>query len=197
MPQGKTPLSDYSGLKLRVDTNDELNVLEFENISKVITKYLARRPSPTKAPFTYAWFLRLHREMFGDVWSWAGRLRTTNKNIGIDKLHISEALKNLEKDFLCWRSAAVGSDTIAARLHHRLVWIHPFENGNGRWARLVVNIYLKQSDVPLIEWPDEALLAKTDIRQRYLRALRSADAQDLQPLITLQTALTAPAHIPS
>lgn len=189
MTDGKTPLSDYSSLKIRIHTQDELNVLEFENISKATAKYLVRRPSQAKAPFTYEWFLKLHREMYGDVWEWAGKFRQTDKNIGIDKFRMPEALKNLEKDYQVWQASKMDSDEVAARLHHRLVWIHPFENGNGRWARLIVNIYLKQNGLPLIHWPDAEFLAKTDIRQEYLQALRQADAHDFGPLIALQKGL--------
>ncbi|MBI4208502.1 MAG: Fic family protein [Deltaproteobacteria bacterium] len=39
-------------------------------------------------------------------------------------------------------------EELSARLHHRLVWIHPFENGNGRWARLIMNIHLKKYNLP-------------------------------------------------
>lgn len=186
---GKTPLADYSGLKIRIHTQDELNVVEFENISKATTKYLVRRPSQAKAPFTYEWFLKLHREMYGDVWEWAGKFRQTNMNIGLDKNLIAEALKNFEKDFQIWQTTKMDSGEVAARLHHRLVWIHPFENGNGRWARLVVNIYLKQNGRPLIMWPDVDLLAKSDTRKKYLKALRQADEHDFEPLITLQREL--------
>lgn len=189
MTDGKTPLSDYSGLKIRIHTQDELNVLEFENISKATTKYLVRRPSQAKAPFTYEWFLKLHGEMYGDVWEWAGKFRQTDKNIGIDKFRIPEALKGLENDYQIWQASKMDPDEVAARLHHRLVWIHPFENGNGRWARLIVNIFLKQNSLSLIHWPDAVLLAKTDTRQRYLGALRSADQHNFRPLIELQREL--------
>lgn len=182
---GKTPLDDWAGLRVDIRTRDELNVLEFANINKATVKYLTRCPSKKKAPFTYEWFLKIHREMFGDVWEWAGQLRQTDLNIGIDKLKIPEALKSLERDYEHWSVTAMPSSEIAARLHHRLVLIHPFKNGNGRWARLITNVYLKQKKLLLIEWPDQALLAQTDIRQRYLAALRQADQRNLQPLMQL------------
>lgn len=186
---GKTPLTDHSGLKVSVFTQSELNAAEYANIDKATARYLTRRPTANKAPFTYEWFLRLHQEMYGEVWEWAGTLRTTNKNIGTDKLHLAESLKNLEKDFRVWHTSKMGPDEVAALLHHRLVWIHPFENGNGRWARLIVNIYLKQNNLPLIIWPDAELLVTTNIRQKYLKALRRADEHDFQPLIELQREL--------
>lgn len=48
---------------------------------------------------------------------------------------------------------------IAARIHHRAVQIHPFLNGNGRWSRMLVNIYLKQNGLQPTKW-NENLLSK-------------------------------------
>ena len=51
-----------------------MNFLEAANIEKVVAKYLNVRPSKRSAKFTYEWTLKLHKEMFGDVWRWAGML---------------------------------------------------------------------------------------------------------------------------
>lgn len=97
---GKTPLDDTSGLLVDASTRDELNTLEFQNVSEALLKYLGRKPTERRAPFTYEWFLKVHREMFGKVWRWAGEIRKSDKNIGIDKMKIREALKVLEKDYV-------------------------------------------------------------------------------------------------
>lgn len=187
--EGQTPLDDSSGLLIDISTREELNAYEFANVNKTITKYLLSKPSDQKAPFTFDWFLKVHREMFREVWEWAGQIRKTNKSIGIDKMQIRKALKLLEKDYHYWIDSHLNPDEIAARLHHRLVWIHPFENGNGRWARLLTNIHLKKFGLPLIEWPEEALLKKTDLRKRYLEALRKADAHNFSSLIDIHRSL--------
>lgn len=58
----------------------------------------------------------------------------------------------------------------AARLSHRLALIHPFENGNGRVSRLLLNAVLLRAGLPLIA-------IKAD-KPRYLRAMRQADDGD-------------------
>lgn len=64
--EGATPLEDVSGLLMpHAATREELNALEFLNISQVVKKYLLRKPSKRLAPFNYEWFLRTHRE-----WQW-------------------------------------------------------------------------------------------------------------------------------
>jgi Fic family protein len=79
---------------------------------------------------------------------------------------------------------------IAARLHHRAVVIHPFINGNGRWSRMLANIYLKQNSLSPTKW-NEDLLAKENVhRGDYIRALKQADNGDYAPLIKLQGNLT-------
>lgn len=53
------------------------------------------------------------------------------------------------------RHSEIGELVIAtaAEFHHRAVWVHPFEDGNGRWARLLANIWLMQHDQPVTIWP--------------------------------------------
>ncbi len=61
------------------------------------------------------------------------------------------------------------------RIHHRLVKIHAFVNGNGRHARLVSDIYLYNNDNPLPNWPRRKLIEQGDIRNKYIAALKDAD----------------------
>ena len=71
----------------------------------------------------------------------------------------------------------------AVRLHHRLSWIHPFPNGNGRHARLMSDIYLYVNGCKLPEWPSSAMSRTSDVRAEYLDALRKADRGDFGPLV--------------
>jgi Fic family protein len=74
----------------------------------------------------------------------------------------------------------------SARLHYRAVWIHPFWNGNGRWARLLANIWLGRHKNPLILWP-ESIGQESPIRNDYLRALNAADDGEFDPLLALHS----------
>lgn len=53
----------------------------------------------------------------------------------------------------------------AARLHHRAVEIHPFVNGNGRWARTLSNIYLVNQRSPYVAWPEGVIGDASEIRR--------------------------------
>ena len=126
----ETPLDDISGLKVKgITKRAELNRFEAANIEKVVAKYLTVRPSRRSAKFTYSWSLKLHKEMFGDVWRWAGIPRTRQLNIGIAGHAIPENVALLLQDLENWPGFGIDFAEQAARLHHRAVQIHPFENG--------------------------------------------------------------------
>ena len=182
---GETPI-DVSGLKRKgISTRAELNRAEAENLRKVVVKYLAARPSRRSAPFTLTWVKRLHKQMFGDVWKWAGDFRQENLNLGCDWHQVQMQVQALLDDLAFWEERG---DTLleqAARLHHRAVWIHPFSNGNGRWARMLANIWLKRHGQAIVEWPEETIGSKSVIREEYLGAIRAADDGDERPLSEL------------
>jgi Fic family protein len=94
-------------------------------------------------------------------------------------------------DLEYWRNA--GEMEIleqAALLHHRAVSIHPFLNGNGRWSRLLANIFLKQAINKLTIWPEETVGNASIIREEYLASVRAADNGDYEALIGLHRRYT-------
>ena len=74
-------------------------------------------------------------------------------------------------------------DEIAVRLHHRLVAIHPFPNGNGRHARLMADLLVERWGRPRLTWGSRSLVDASETRQRYIAALQAADARDSAPLL--------------
>ena len=182
---GETPINDVPQLKIKgLGSRADLNIAEAQNLLSATIKYLAAKPSHRQAPFTVTWGRQLHREMLGHVWGWAGSFRNTQTNIGVPAPQIETDLHNLLIDLEQWPSSDMPWPEQAGRLHHRAVAIHPFVNGNGRWARMLANIWLKQHDQPITQWPSD-LNDQTKIRQQYLQAIRQADAHHLEPLIAL------------
>lgn len=59
---------------------------------------------------------------------------------------------------------------LAALLHYRYIRIHPFEDGNGRIARLLINYVLLRHGYPMI-------VIRTDDKQNYLRILHRCDVE--------------------
>ena len=69
-------------------------------------------------------------------------------------------------------------DETAARFHHRLTQIHPFANGNGRHARLMTDLLLRENGAEPFDWGRTDLVVPGDVRDRYIDALRAADSRD-------------------
>ena len=74
-------------------------------------------------------------------------------------------------------------DEIAVRLHHRLVDIHPFPNGNGRHARLMADLLVMSLGGERFSWGSANLQDAGEVRRRYIAALQAADNHDLGPLL--------------
>jgi Fic-DOC domain mobile mystery protein B len=122
--------------------------------------------------------------MFGEIWSWAGHVRRSEKNIGVDRQMIRVEVRNLIEDARVWREREVHSaDEIAVRFHHRLVAIHPFPNGNGRHARLMADLLAMQAGRPAFSWGGGRLASTSELRTAYITALRKADGGDMAPLL--------------
>lgn len=126
----------------------------------------------------------LHARMFGDVWRWAGRYRTTARNIGVDAYRIPMEVRQAVDDVRYWvEHQTFPPDEIAVRFSHRLVAIHPFPNGNGRFSRLVGDLLARQLGQSPFSWGRANLVDAGETRARYVEALRAADAHDIQPLL--------------
>jgi Fic-DOC domain mobile mystery protein B len=185
-PEGATPLEDYSGLKLSwVQFLSDLNRVEAENIFSAQKQYLYRSVKLPETWFNPGEFKRIHWAMFHEVWEWAGSFRVVNTNIGIKPHKIPIELALFCAEVRGWSEEPYDLTLLerAARIHHRLVLIHPFENGNGRFSRLIADRYLKAYRHPFPIWP--SLENNGNIRSDYIRSLRCADRGDYDPLLQL------------
>lgn len=161
-------------------TQGELNEWEQLNIAQGDTWARKQR----KEILDEGFLRRLHQQMFGETWRWAGTFRKSDKNIGVDWLQISVELRNLLDDVRYQvANASLPPDEIAVRFHHRLVAIHPFPNGNGRHARLMADLLVARLGQPRFTWGSASLVDANETRQRYIAALQAADAHDNGPLL--------------
>lgn len=158
----------------------ELNEAEQENIARAQDWALARRRDPLSEKFV----TDLHKQMLGDVWRWAGKFRTSERNLGIPFYEIPVALRELRDEVKAWiEYKSYPPDEIAVRFHHRLVQIHPFPNGNGRHARLMADLLIMRLGGERFSWGSANLQASGDVRGRYIAALKAADNRDVGPLL--------------
>ena len=179
--EGETPLDDISGLKLnKIATRAELDDAEAQNILKAYIKYTLNPTSLKKVMFDLSFFRKLHKEMFGDVWNWAGEFRTTQTSIGVTANMIHQRLYQLQDDLKYWEDEWDYRDT-AVHLHHMLVKIHPFPNGNGRWARLATDLWLLKIGHQTLSWGGN-ITEVSEARSEYISALKEADEGNYEPL---------------
>jgi Fic-DOC domain mobile mystery protein B len=190
-PADATPLTDDErrGLRLPVITRDELNRAEAENISSAMSwLFFSRRRLRPELVTQEAWLKRLHRRMYDQVWAWAGQYRTADRNLGVPHWQVRVDMRNLEADVNSWladtSTARYSNDECAIRFGYRLVVIHPFPNGNGRWSRLASDALIVALGGSRFTWGGASLTEPDALRRDYVAALQSADASgDIAPLM--------------
>ena len=188
-PIGATPGGDISGLILgHLSTSAARNAAETEAIDRAYAKHVfrAHRKKRETEWLTDDFIRKVHADMFGAIWEWGGQYRQTRLNIGVEPHLIREQIKLLTGDFFSWNEtkSTMPVVEIAARLQHRLTYIHPFINGNGRHARLITDIFLYSRQCPIPQWPQIHRMPQgNEIRNQYIRAMKTADEGDLTELI--------------
>ncbi len=184
---GQTPLDEEEkeGLLIpTITTRGELDEFEQLGVEKANEWLLGRKLNQDRI-LSEEFVKDLHKRMFSDIWNWAGEFRRSEKNIGVDPVTIPIELRNLLNDCKYWIDNKVfDEDETAIRLSHRMVWIHPFANGNGRHSRLMADVLVNKGfGKPYFTWGSVNLTKEGEARDKYLTALRLADQQDYKPLI--------------
>jgi fido (protein-threonine AMPylation protein) len=134
------------------------------------------------------YFVRdLHERLYGDIWSWAGRWRQRDVNIGVDPRQIAVELRSALDNIRYrwehtddWTARELGLTT-----HAETVRVHPFTDGNGRTTRLLADLVFITAQHPAefqYNWDLD--------KRRYIELLRSfdthRDARELAAFVDLQ-----------
>ncbi len=181
-----TPLTreEIADLIPSLATQAELNEWEYQNILEAREWALADRQIKQWDPLTEPYIRELHQRMFNNTWRWAGTYRKTERNLGVPVPQIREMLPALLGDARYWiEHGTYDLDEIAVRVHHRLVAIHPFPNGNGRHARLLADVVAVKNGRAEFSWGRGDMIAPGSVRDAYLKALRAADEGNIQDLL--------------
>ena len=168
--------------------------LEAEGVKKA-QDYIIKL-SNDKIQITSQVILDTHNAGFGFIFpDWAGKFRIIDVTVGDYEpplySKIPELIKNLCDD-LSERLKHLPSTendekflseliSLLAWFQHRLVWIHPFNDYNGRIARLLTNFLLLNLGFPI-------LTIKVEVekdRENYIKAMKDADNLDLLKLENL------------
>jgi len=174
---GQTPLPDELKRGLipkHIQTVAELDEYEEANIAEGLN-WLERKAH--KDFLKYDFWLKLHNKLYCDVWKWAGEIRKHELDNPYFNLpyQIWPSLKKLEDDIKFWLENRTYSEKeLAARIHERLLTIHPFNNGNGRFSRILTEYICEKLGWPVPNWGQILKMKAEQRRNTYIESLNHA-----------------------
>ena len=135
-----------------------------------------------KGDFDHKLLLKLHETITKDTGLfYSGRIRPIDVSItGSD--HAPPKAETLAKhlgDLYKWyqkNKKSLHPFELAVMIHAKLAWIHPFEDGNGRTARAVMNFILLKNRYPMFFIPNEK-------KEKYYTALEYSDKKDYKKYV--------------
>lgn len=158
--------------------------LEKEGVKKAQQHILKLTEKKTK--ITSQLICDIHKEGFGSIFpDWAGKFRIVDVTVGVYEppyySKVPELIKNLCDDLEEKLKHIPSSQeeeqfltqviSLLAWFQHRFVWIHPFNDYNGRLARLLTNLLALNLGLPIL-----IIKAETGRdRERYIKAVKAAD----------------------
>jgi Fic-DOC domain mobile mystery protein B len=165
----------------RISSMGELNEYEALNIVQAREWAFDNRTMKSTNPLDETYVRTLHARMFDKVWNWAGTYRKHELNLGCAPREIVQRIPQLLGNIKHWLDhKTFPIDECIVRFHYQLVSkIHPFANGNGRHARMIVARDCSEYDRPEFTWgAGQNLVAEGQARETYLAALRALDANE-------------------
>jgi Fic-DOC domain mobile mystery protein B len=186
-PALEKPLTPEERARLLPSLSTRAQLNEIERININAARVWAMRSSGLRRDdlLTEGFSRELHRRMFNGIWRGAGRYRTAERNPGWEPHRIAEGVAMFFDDAEGWlRFSTYPVHEAAVRLHLRLAAIHPWSDGNGRHARLVADIVVAAHGEKPLTWGSRPAPGRpSPPRERYIEAVKAADAGDMGPLL--------------
>ena len=156
-------------------TNEEERISKKKAIDLFQTDYLNELKSGSLEAL-----VKIHRHLFEDIYEFAGQLRTVNIAKGnfrfAPTIYLNEALKSIEK-----MPQSTFDEIIEKYVEMNIA--HPFREGNGRSARIWLDLILKSELKKVVDW------SKVD-KDDYLLAMERSPVKDIEIKTLLFSALT-------
>lgn len=129
---------------------------------------------------TFEALAEIHRNLFGDIYEFAGKTRTVNLAKGNFRfaplMYLQAAIENVEK-----MPQSTYDEMIEKYVEMNIA--HPFREGNGRSTRIWLDLMLKSEIKQVIDW------SKVD-KDDYLLAMERSPIKDIEIKYFLKEALT-------
>lgn len=177
---GQTPIDEEMYLELMSHFKHLRNMTElYEHEEKNVAVGINWSLSNSRNHLDYLVWLELHKYMLGKIWKFAGTIRKeelNNPDFHLP-LNVLPSLKVLEQDLKFWiENNTHPPKTMMAIFHERLLTIHPFKDGNGRWSRILTEFICRREKFEIPNWglsiPNDKV--RRDI---YINAIKSARHQ--------------------
>jgi Fic-DOC domain mobile mystery protein B len=191
-PDDSAPISDDEAEALmpgvRPRSRGEIDRLEHQGLFLTASSLLRRLDGGEDASFLWDdhKFRAAHQKAFGGVWTWGGKYRSRDTNIGVDPPAIATSMRMLMNNARTWREHKVyGPAERALRFHAEVGRVHPFPNGNGRLSRVYAEAMLYSEDREIAwGWSRSQFAGVSIWRRRYIDELREAErANDFAGLV--------------
>lgn len=172
---GQTPIDESIRKELKLTHIQDMTELyehEETNIALGISWMRATKKNHTD----YMVWLEIHKHMLGEIWKFAGKPRSqelSNPDF-LKPFEVRSALLQLQQDLIFWLgNNSFPTEEMLAVFHERLLTIHPFRDGNGRWSRVVTEFIASRIDHPLPHWGAH-VKNDDERRNKYIEAVKKA-----------------------
>jgi Fic family protein len=176
--------TSYKETAFGIIPRSKLIPLEIEGITKA-WDFVLKKSAKNKLPLTTNFIKKIHQVSFGWIFpDLGGKYRNIDVTVSMytpPKFYlVPQEMDNFTKDLQVRIRHLPKIDnkkfldelvSFLAWAHHKFLWIHPFQDYNGRIGRLLINIILLNLNLPPIELKVET----TTGRKNYVKALQLAD----------------------
>ncbi len=184
-PADDAPISFAEQERIVPSLSTRVQLRELERMGIQAARIWSMRPAVLARGdlLSEAFVGEVHRRMFGGIWRGAGRYRALDCVSGWEPRRIAEGVRMFLDDAEGWlRFATFPVHEAAVRLHHRMIAVRPWTEGNRRHARLLADIVVAAHGEPPLSWGAGAAPG-ADAGARYLAAIRAADDGDMAILV--------------
>ncbi|HEY6170615.1 MAG TPA: Fic family protein [Candidatus Kapabacteria bacterium] len=169
---------------LGLTTSQDIQREEFEGVL-LATSIIVNEVSD-ETVFDLGFIYRIHTLAFGELYEFAGKLRTVNVSkdgfVFPAAMYLEETMLTFERTMLLTLDKSYGDKDEAlnmiAQIHAELLFIHPFSEGNGRVARILADAMATKYGMPLWNF-DPIYKSRMD---EYVLAVQGAAASDYEPM---------------
>ena len=171
----------------KLGLEDKRDIDEKEVEGQLYAELVISDKEEKRPKFNLKYLFEIHELMFGELYDFAGKLRTVDMSKGgfafPSAKFLDSSMQQFEKEMLLKVPEEFMSVNevceVVGRIHAELLFIHPFREGNGRVARLFANLMAERAGFKKLNFD---MLGSEDGFKRYVNAVQHASGQNYKPM---------------